>query len=342
MKEFGSDFHYIDSYQSKRAHLTDVYRNALLLADGRQCIMALIRQYGWKRLWMPEYFCYEVIASIEQMTGIEIAFYHDLPILSNDQRTVEELPYMDGDVLFRVNYFGLRDFRSEDKIPIPVIEDHTHDLLGHWALYSNADWCIASLRKSLPVPEGGMMWSPKGFSLDCITDESEENKEIAASRWEGMRMKAAYLNGEQKNKDAFRKKFIDTEGWFDCAEISAIDDNSRNYIEKLDINLWQGAKLKNWKILHREMKTKPLSAENDSCTPFSCILLAESHDAREQLRKRLIARSIYPAILWNVPHSASEMAKDFSSRMLSVHCDGRYTPDDARQLSAIINDLIVI
>ena len=161
MKEFGSDFHLIDSFLSKRAHLTDVYREVVLMADGRQCIVTLIQQYGWKRMWMPEYFCYEVIATIAKQTGIEIVYYLDLP-KGNDGMMVEALPYQNGDVLFRVNYFGMRDFRSNKNIPIPVIEDHSHDLLGHWALYSDADWCIASLRKTLPLPEGGMMWSPKG------------------------------------------------------------------------------------------------------------------------------------------------------------------------------------
>ena len=44
MIEFGSDFHYLDMYQSRRAHLTDVYGGAWYMADGRQCLKSLIRQ----------------------------------------------------------------------------------------------------------------------------------------------------------------------------------------------------------------------------------------------------------------------------------------------------------
>ena len=36
MREFGSDFHYIDTFNSGRAHLTVVFCGATLLADGRQ------------------------------------------------------------------------------------------------------------------------------------------------------------------------------------------------------------------------------------------------------------------------------------------------------------------
>lgn len=63
-----------------------------------------------------------------------------------------------------MNYFGLRTSRSNQSLPIPVIEDHSHDLLGRWPLYSDADWCIASIRKTLPTIEGGMVWSPKNIA----------------------------------------------------------------------------------------------------------------------------------------------------------------------------------
>ena len=94
MIEYGSDFHYIDTYNSGRAHLTNVFRNAMLLADGRQCLVILIRQNRWKRLWMPDYFCYEVIETIKEQTGIEVVFYADSPLCEGD---VEKLPYKEGE-----------------------------------------------------------------------------------------------------------------------------------------------------------------------------------------------------------------------------------------------------
>lgn len=338
MIEFGSDFHYIDSYFSGRAHLTDVYRNAMLMADGRQCIVALIRQNGWKRLWMPEYFCYEVIETIKQQTEAEIKYYHDLPDC-DDTAEIKQLPFEKGDVLFRVNYFGTRDSRSNKDIPVPVIEDHTHDLLGHWALYSDADWCIASLRKTLPVPEGGMVWSPKELSVESL-EFSVSSEEIAAERWEGMEMKAQYLRGEAVEKEAFRKKYLETEDWFDVAEPTAIDARTREFLGQFDINSWQGAKRRNWELLRSLVNAKCLLPEDDSCTPFSFVVMADSHQERERLRKQLIERAVYPAVLWNVPDTVSREVKDFSERMLSIHCDGRYTEDDMRQLAVIINEAI--
>lgn len=343
MKEFGSDFHYIDSYNSGRGQLPDFFRGVTLLADGRQCIVALISQKGWKRLWMPDYFCYEVIETIEEQTGIVVVLYEDSPLCEGD---VEKLPYEDGDVLLRMNCFGMRDFRSNKIIPVPVIEDHSHDPLGRWALYSDADWCIASLRKSLPLPEGGMMWSPKQLrvSFKSLDSSFKSNQEIAALRWKAMEMKAAYLRGEDVSKDEFRKMFVETEEWFDYAEPSVIDERSREFVcRKFDVNLWLSAKRRNWALLSsliNKEHCEVINAESESCTMFSLVLLLDSKERRDALRKELIERCVYPAVLWNVPEEASAASKDFCQRMLSIHCDGRYTEDDIRQLANILDQAL--
>lgn len=341
MKEFGSDFHNIDTYNSDRAHLTNVFNDATLLANGRQCIVVLIRQYGWKRIWMPDYFCYEVIDTIKEQTGIMVIFYEDNPL---NEGQVEKLPFREGDVLLRMNFFGLRDKRSNKNIPCPVIEDHTHDPFGHWALYSDADWCISSIRKILPIPEGGMMWSPKGHSLSIALESSKENEQIAATRWEGMEMKTAYLKGEAVSKDEFRKRYTETEEFFDRAEPSKIDNRSRDVVsKKLDINLWQIAKRKNWLLLRSLVNGNGctiVEPEDETCTAFSLTLLMKSKAQRDALRMQLIVAWVYPAILWTVPDNASKCSRDFSDRMLSIHCDGRYTENDVRQLAGILNKAI--
>lgn len=341
MKEFGSDFHYIDTYNSGRAHLTDVFRGAALLADGRQCVVALVRQNKWKRLWMPDYFCYEVIETIKEQTGIEVKLYEDNPLKKG---VMDQLPFEKGDVLLRMNYFGMRDLRSNKNIPIPVIEDHSHDPFGHWALYSDADWCISSIRKSLPLSEGGMMWSPKGHELPIVPQSTDENEKIAAIRWEAMEMKSDYLAGKDVSKEKFRKKYIETEEWFDTAEPTLIDERTKEFIcKQFDLNLWLGAKRKNWVLLSSLVKKghcEVLTAEHESCTMFSLVLLMESKERRDALRKDLIDKCVYPAILWNVPSSASASSKDISQRMISIHCDGRYNEEDIRQLATIVNQAL--
>lgn len=332
MKEFGSDFHIIGNYKKEKSSRT-VYPNGyLLMADGRQCILELIRHYRWKRIWMPAYFCYNIIEYIQNNSEIEIVFYEDYPGCY-DGHVVATLPYADGDVLFRMNYFGLRAFRSEQEIPVPVIEDHSHDLVGDWAKNSNADWCIASLRKIVPIPEGGIMWSPKGYCIPSIYQSSATNEELSQKRWKAMDDKSKYLQGLVGDKDGFRKLYLETEDAFDELDCSSIDDRSRGYFESFDIEAWNYSKKKNWEVLNDlflSCNVEVACPENRELVPFSLIALFETEGKRNDVRKRMIAESIYPAVLWNVPNLVSEKVKDFSKRMLSIHCDGRYDDNDIK------------
>ena len=339
MKEFGSDFHYLPIQENPVRTIVRYYPDAVYYADGRQALLDLYRQNRWKRLWVPEYFCYEVLSSIER-DGIRLKFYSDYP-LADDYDALLSLPYQDGDVLLRVNYFGLRAKRSNRDIAVPVIEDHTHDLIGDWAKNSDADWCIASLRKTLPLAEGGILWSPKGLKLQSMPALTSENELLASVRWSAMRTKALYLNNQIEDKQAFRRDLVSTEDKFDKIEISAIDNESSEYIKQFDVAQWYKLKEENRVILKEKVQEchpmAVLEAESADCNPFSFTMLFDSAEDRNDFRSFLIHHDVYPAILWNVPNNKNLEVVDFSERMLSIHCDARYSKSEMIQLANIIN-----
>lgn len=342
MREFGSDFHVIKGYQSDNAHPLDIYRDKVFLADGRHCIEILIRQYGWKRLWMPEYFCYNIIEYLQKKTGIEIVFYVDYPG-NDDNQTITNLDFQIGDALLRMNYFGSRSFRSEKSIPVPVIEDHSHDLIGEWAKNSDADWCIASLRKIIPIPEGGVMWSPKRHHLEIEPQQSTSNISLAQMRWNAMEEKEKYLSGALENKELFRKAYLETEEGLDELDIALIDERSRVFLKSFDIERWYKAKKRNWQVLCQLTAKKGLKVllpEASELVPFSFVVLFDNNDLRERVKKQLISSSVYPAVLWSVPDGVTEVVRGFSQRMLSIHCDGRYSEEETYCLLETINSII--
>ena len=342
MKEFGSDFHALADYQLKQVQATGFPNDFRLFGNGRQSILALLKLYGWKRIWMPEYFCYNIIEYLQKNAEIKVAFYTDYP--GNDDRGgVTDLPFMDGDVLFRMNYFGLRSYRSTKDIPVPVIEDHSHDLIGDWARNSDADWCIASLRKIIPIPEGGILWSPKGYSMATNPIPTAFNEELARKRWLAMEEKSRDLNGENVDKESFRKLYLETEDTFDEMGVSSVDEKSKQYYESFDLDGWNVAKKRNWEILSNLDSIRGVQVvfpESPELVPFSLVLLFDNEDERERVRKRLIGSSVYPAVLWHVPSISHDAVKDFSKRMLSLHCDGRYGDEDIKVLYNKINTII--
>ena len=346
MKEFGSDFHYIPDTEGGGKTFYDFFPHANLYADGRQALIHLYHSQGWQRLWVPEYFCYDVIASLKE-AGLNLMFYQDWPDDHDDGNTLENIQrngyFRHTDAVLRVNYFGMRSRRRAEHLSVAaVVEDHTHDLIGDWAVHSTADWCIASLRKTLPLPEGGMLWSPKGLHLPEAPEHSAQNEEIAAIRWEAMKLKAGYLAGEEIEKAAFRAGLVNTEEYFDHAPVCSLDKASLAYLESFNVREWYGRKRENWNALQEIRKdgVHILRPENVDGYPFSLILLFDSIDKRDRVRKALIEHQVYPAILWNIPAPTDREIFHFSRGMLSIHCDGRYSSDDILQLKSIIESVL--
>ena len=228
-----------------------------------------------------------------------------------------------------MNFFGFRGVRTNKTIPVPVIEDHSHDLVGEWPQNSDADFCIASLRKTLPISEGGILWSPKEKKLPLFPKETEENNKLADIRYKAMTRKAGYLNGSIK-KPRFRQDMLDTEKMLDKIPISKISNDSWNIINEIDIQEWYDRKHRNWNLLQdiANEDVKILQPEKNTFNPFSLVLLFKSKEVRDKMRDILINRqTVFPAILWKIPEMQNSESVDFANRMLSIHCDGRYDKD---------------
>lgn len=337
MIEFGSDFHFIPELLHASNNRNFPESKFRFFANGRHAIEALILQEKWHRIWVPAYFCYEVVASIAG-TGIQIMLYDDYPLNNDDDNLLSSLQFKDSDVLLRVNYFGLRDFRSNKRLPVPVIEDHTHDLISRWATNSDAKWCVASVRKTLPVAAGGILWSPVNACLPKQPSISCECESMSIMRYEAMKMKSAYLN-HGGNKTEFRKKYISSEYVLDSLQISGMDTISCEIACNIDLAEWTSRRKDNWEYANMLLKSRfnvlqpPLGVN-----PFSLVIYFEDSLERDRFRNYLINHNIYPAILWRLPNeSLFADALDFSRRIISIHCDARYNRNDIEKMCSIIN-----
>ncbi len=347
MIEFGSDFHYIAPQSSSNKTISSFFPSANYYADGRQALIHLYHTQGWERLWVPEYYCYDVIASLKA-AGVVLCFYADYPGNIDDTKSLEIIQRTGNlhqkDAVLRVNYFGMRSWRNTVKISdVAIVEDHTHDVIGEWAINSTADWCIASLRKTIPIPEGGILWSPIGLRLPKAPSLSEKNEDIAIIRWKAMRLKTLYLAGEKVDKRVFRSWFVNTEAFFESSEVCLLDYQSQEYLRLFDIEDWYHKKYENWNLLRSIKKTgiQILEPESVGGYPFSIVFLFDSQSERDKVRHTLIESGVYPAILWDIPSPRNSMAYSISRRMLSIHCDARYSHDEVIQMKLIIESALL-
>lgn len=340
MKEFGSDFHYcLDFTSDTENELSKL--NASFYANGRLALKEVIEYKGWERIWVPSYFCHEIVDSIKR-TGINVELYSDAPLFE-DQYTINQINFKNKDVLLRMNYFGLRGWRDNSQIPVPVIEDHSHDLVGEWARFSNADWCFASLRKTLPLPEGGILWSPKNLPLPKKLKSSIENELVSYKRLSAMLMKTLYLSDINVSKDIFRQTYIQSEEELSELKKSNISDYCMTMFKSFNINDWYKKKSSNWielsSIAIQDINVL-IPEDIEKSTPFSLVLQFKNKNERELIRKKLMENNIFPAVLWELPKKVDNNIVVIGEKLLSIHCDGRYNLNDIDYLKETLIKLL--
>jgi len=344
--EFGSEFHWaaFDTVPGGPILPPD----AVLFASGRDALRALIEEgvgrRGWRRWFVPSYFCQEVAATIAS-GNLEVVLYEDSPLWPAPAPL--QVSPQRGDVFFLVNYFGLRDAAALETLdlgPAELVEDHTHDPWSDWALSSRADYCIVSLRKTLPLPDGGAVWSPRSHSLPRQRGAAAEQASISLMKLGSMILKSLYLDGHAVDKEAFRRLQADGEKRISSGRISGASRFVEQLLPTLPWDVWRSKRRANYAALAKALSDlagiEVLSPFGDtgSC-PFSVILRCDGPRLRDSVRSSLIADAVYPAILWPIESGgvpSRRTAEELSRQILSLHCDFRYEVPDLQRVAAAV------
>lgn len=297
-----------------------------------------VAERGWRRLWVPEYFCQRVVAALVR-PGLELRAYPDHPL-----RDAPELPdARRGDAILVMNYYGLRRaFAAARRDGVDIIEDHSHDPTSAWAAASSADFCIASLRKTIPISDGGVLWSPGNCALPPPPLLTAQRRRTAATKLSAMILKAMYLEGRPVGKATFRALAQRGERGLAVPAVSSMSEVARATLGSFPISAWRWARAENHaalrSILGRVPWLRVLEPEG-VVVPFACVLVVESADRREHVRRLLIDNAVFATVHWPLERTVlpvGDEARELSRRMLTIHCDGRYAPRDMVRIGEII------
>ena len=143
-------------------------------ANGRSALLAALRAFGVQpggRVALPAYLCDSVVAPVTVL-GAQPVFYSVSSELKPDVDSLKTI--LDGGVtaVLAIHYFGfqapgINEIRSATAAAdVPLIEDCAHALYSQnaeGALGNGADAAVFSFRKTLPVPEGGMLVLREGL-----------------------------------------------------------------------------------------------------------------------------------------------------------------------------------
>lgn len=351
--EVGSEFDWSDQLATPLRGENLLPKIYQLFATGSSILLSLpaILQPNSKRLklHLPSFFCMDVAAKLR--TVFDLCWYRDLPTeLAPDFNSLHP---SSGDLVLAVNLFGVREgsvwqdwFSHHDDIVL--IEDHSHDPFSLWAKRSTACYCLASLRKTLPIPDGAIIWSPQNRELPkpSLTESLGASQKLAA-----MLLKRAYLNGANILKDTYRLLQYQGERQLSSEAYAVASGFTSSVLECLNISKFRQQREANirqfiqFSLTSPHSNWKPLFTQWPSgSVPFNSILLCKSHAIRENLRHFLIQQNIFPAIHWQQPF-AGLSSNDFrainlSSRILTIPTDHRYSSEDIRQIETKIYNLL--
>jgi hypothetical protein len=273
---------------------------------------------------------------------ISVATYVDR-MTFNDPGAIRVEPTA-GDVVLSVNFFGLRDARFAHAHGHDVIEDHSHDPWSSWAKHSRATFAIASLRKTLPIPDGGILWSPSGQAVPESTPETDARARASTQKLSGMVLKSLYLAGHNVTKDDFRKLTLAGEAQIASGPISGMPLHTRAILDALPVEEWREGRSANHAHLVRALadldEVSVATSRANGSVPFSVMLICSTPARREHVKKRMLEARVYPAVLWPlhecVVDGVTEEDRDLAQRILSVHCDFRYAEADLDRVASVI------
>lgn len=351
--EHGSNLHWVDLPRCPEDAAAHPWCRGTprYYGSGRDAIRALltygVAECGWTRVWIPSYMCQEV-ARVFRVAPLTVAVYEDDP--RSDFPAIPAA-LKAGDVIFVVNTFAIR--RRPDNVPagVVVIEDHTHDPWSRWASESRADYCLASLRKTLPLPDGAVLWSPPARDMPPEATISLQDELSSAQRLAAAALKRVYLEGGSIEKAWFRSLFERGEELVDSrCSIAGMTDWARAMLVAFPVIAWRRERSCNWRYLRSrllevtnlEILAPPEAFED---VPFTVVCLAPDQASRAMVVRELVSRSVYSTVLWPIAETTSlpgipASTIELSERVFTLHCDARYSAEDLERVSLNVQEVV--
>lgn len=326
--ESGSFFHFDTSVFAGNPWLPTTH---LLYGSGRDALKALVAHgvsLGWKKLFVPSYYCHEVTEAVRPLIAVQLYPCNFLSESVPLQLAADEAAIV-------VEYFGRRSV--VDVSGGTVVLDVTHDPATSEVYERVPDYTFASLRKTCFLPDGGCLWSATGATLPDAPLPSAPHEQASAVMLQAMVMKTVFLAGGHAEKSTLLDWYRSAEAVVGQGEgVAAISSFSNALVHTFDIAKVRGVRAENVAFLRRRLQSLPPGVVVVASDAYFILMLARASQ-RNTVRQQLIDRNIYPIALWplgdlDVPKEDCELA----DRVLIIHCDARYRHDDMEVVAAAI------
>ena len=338
MKEIGSEFWKINETDyNNNLKFLDIGKDYKLVMSGRTAIDFVINEIrsNKKVVYMPDYCCESMVKPFID-NDYQVIYYN--VDLENNKLNVDF--NMDCSVFFAISYFGYNNPIMDDcinefsKRNVIIIEDITHRLFCKNNHNDNSDYLIASLRKWFPIYTGGVAINMK-TKFNSSIEKYTAATDLIKYKKEAMLLKREYMENIIEDKQKFLDLYSQANNLFSEYKNKLMDEESIRILKSINIDKMVQTRRKNVRVIEENVKNKNISliyklSDND-CPLFVPILLSN----RDNIRKKLIEKSIYCPIHWP---NFNNFENKIYDKELSLICDQRYREKDINEYTLKLID----
>lgn len=346
VKEYGYEYDTVldkKIYEQTKGKVTrESFMGALCLRSGRDALKVVAREYKSTVVLIPSLACESMIHPF-RMYGHRIKYYK----LNNDYSVNLESIYSqitneDKVVLFLyMDYFGNNSIGDTElevlraKYPALVfIEDRTHTLFVENRKKFKPDFIIASLRKWIDIPDGGLLWTDKKLKENRYSEDltfSEVRLHAQCLR------KKFLISGDENLKIKYRKIFSTVANTIDEDLLPGLMSRYA-YHRACNVNLKNinNARLRNAQVLLEELKGFDFVQKEAGLGDVYVAILIRN---RDDVQRKLSSKGIFCTVIWPLNREQREtckVAKYTEEHMLAIYCDQRYTIEDMKYIASCI------
>lgn len=352
MREFGSEFEIEYARDYYFDDLCTLKENHAFTRSGREAIGLAARAIESGVVLMPAYCCWSMELPFEE-AGFTVEYYRLNENLSVDMDFLSKhiKKYAPKAVLV-MNYFGFAptkvvvDLVKGIDASIKVIEDFTQSLFCLKENYNpKVDAYVASIRKSVGVPDGGFIVTSLPIDSSLLKDGKDTpfvSEHITAGR---EKMRYRYTNNAD-DKASFRdKQGVAGKDIKENYGLYRISDEAKSVVEHTIVDNVRVARYNNYKNLYELIKDikgiRVLFAPSENNhAPFAMIIFV---DKRSDVQAAMAKVGVYAQVLWPLKERAKEIckvSKYMEEHMLAIPIDQRYFYDDIIEMGERIKNTV--
>lgn len=339
--EMGSEFHLLTDFPDTSSH--HLPYSGTLFVNGRAALRHIIDglNIATNTCWIPSYVCSEVYNVLAPVVNVQV--YGDYP--GDDSPQFETLAARSGDIVLIQDTFGLGDTSQwhawkQHNPEVILIEDISHSSTQERFHTSPAHHVFSSIRKSLPIADGGIVFSRDGG----LQQSSAHVNPGSQLKLEAMILKSMYLAGHPVEKQAFRDLQIAGEEALNQVEKGNCLSHSVQMLQALPHTAMRSRWQRNNERLSKNLLTAGISGTVQVLQPrgtdkglFHTVLKCCDEKRRDHLREHLIANRVFSTVHWPQNHSrADDRARQLGEILLTVPTDFRYSKNDIDVLVELI------